>query len=84
MRYCTQGKTLNFSGFRSDGSSPMARSDGQTLAARFFQQSSWATHTVALGRPVVKVPDGIDADLMGPLGCSISTGTTTIIAPPSR
>lgn len=79
MRYCTQGKTLNFSGFRCDGSSPMARSDGQTLAARFFQQSSWATHTVALGRQVVKVPDGIDADLMGPLGCSISTGAGAIL-----
>ena len=79
MRYCTQGKTLNFSGFRCDGSSPMARPDGETLAARFFQQSSWATHTVALGRQVVKVPDGIDADLMGPLGCSISTGAGTIL-----
>jgi len=79
MRYCTHGKTLNFSGFRCDGSSPMARPDGENLAARFFQQSSWATHTVALGRQVVKVPDGIDADLMGPLGCSISTGAGTIL-----
>lgn len=79
MRYCTQGMALNFSGFRCDGSSPMSRPDGETLAARFFQQSSWATHTVALARQVVKVPDGIDADLMGPLGCSISTGAGTIL-----
>ena len=27
----------------------------------------------------MKVPDGIDADLMGPLGCSISTGAGTIL-----
>lgn len=67
-----------FSGYRLDGSTPMRRADGTPLAARFFQQSSWATHTVALARQCVKVPDGIDADLMGPLGCSITTGAGTV------
>ena len=67
-----------FSGYRLDGSSPMRRSGGDKLAGRFFQQSSWATHTVALGRQVVKVPNGTDADLMGPLGCSISTGAGAV------
>ena len=64
---------------RSFDTPPLARKAGESLAARFFQQSSWATHTVALGRQVVRVPDGIDADLMGPLGCSISRGAGTIL-----
>jgi len=34
---------------------------------------------VALGRQVVKVPDGVDADLMGPLGCSITTGAGAVL-----
>lgn len=78
-RYCEHGAKLMFSGYRLDGSSPMRKADGETLAGRFFQQSSWATHTVTLGRQVVKVPDGIDADLMGPLGCSITTGAGTVL-----
>lgn len=61
-----------FSGWRLDGSSPMQRSDGEKLAACIFQQSSWAMHAAALGRQVVKVLDGVDADLRGPLGCSIT------------
>lgn len=67
------------SGYRLDGSSPMQKDSGEALAGRFFQQSSRATHTVALARQVVKVPSGIDADLMGPLGCSITTGADTVL-----
>lgn len=78
-RYCLHGADLMFSGWRLDGSSPMQRSGGEKLAARFFQQSSWATHAVALGLQVVKVPDGVDADLMGPLGCSITTGAGSVL-----
>jgi aryl-alcohol dehydrogenase len=77
-RYCLHGRALLFSGYRLDGSSPM-RSNGDALAGRFFQQSSWATHTVALERQLVKVPEGIEADLMGPLGCSIATGAGTVL-----
>src|SRR3954468_1903972 len=69
---------LTFSGYRIDGSSPMSR-DGETLAGRFFQQSSWATHTVALERQLAKVPEGLDLDLAGPYGCSISTGAGTVL-----
>ena len=78
QRYCENGFKLMFSGYRLDGSSPMSR-DGEPLAGRFFQQSSWATHTIALERQLVKVPDGLDPDLTGPYGCSISTGAGTIL-----
>lgn len=78
-RYCVHGSDLMFSGYRLDGSSPMSMPGGEPLAARFFQQSSWVTHTVAMASQMVKVPDGIDADLMGPLGCSITTGAGTVL-----
>lgn len=78
-RYCERGKELCFSGYRLDGSSPLRRLDGEGLAGRFFQQSSWATHAVATEQQVVKVPAHVDHDLMGPLGCSITTGAGTVL-----
>ena len=79
MRYCEKGQALMFSGHRLDGSGGMRRLDGKPLAGRFFQQSSWATHTVALERQLALVPEGVDPDLTGPYGCSISTGAGTIL-----
>jgi aryl-alcohol dehydrogenase len=77
-RYCEQGKTLMFGGYRLDGSSPMTR-DGEPIAGRFFQQSSWATHAIALERQLAKVPDGLDLDYAGPYGCSITTGAGAVL-----
>jgi aryl-alcohol dehydrogenase len=78
-RYCENGVKLTFSGYRVDGSSPMKRQDGEQLAGRFFQQSSWATHTIALERQLAIVPEGLDLDYAGPYGCSISTGAGTVL-----
>ena len=78
-RYCLHGRELLFSGYRLDGSTPLRRPGGKELSGRFFQQSSWATHTLALERQLVRVPDGSDADIMGPLGCSIATGAGTVL-----
>jgi aryl-alcohol dehydrogenase len=78
-RYCEHGQQLVFSGYREDGSGGMRRVDGEGLAARFFQQSSWATYTIATARQLAKVPDGLDLDTTGPYGCSISTGAGTIL-----
>jgi aryl-alcohol dehydrogenase len=76
--YCDHAQALLFSGFRLDGSGGMVRKDGKPVAGRFFQQSSWATHAIALERQLAKVPDGLDLALAAPLGCSISTGAGTI------
>lgn len=78
-RFCEKGHALIFSGYRLDGSGGMRRPGGEELAGRFFQQSSWATHTVALERQLARVPDGIDLDTTGPYGCSISTGAGTVL-----
>ncbi|MBN8872860.1 MAG: NAD(P)-dependent alcohol dehydrogenase [Rhodospirillales bacterium] len=78
-RYCENSLKLLFSGYRLDGSTPLRRPGGEAVAGRFFQQSTWATHAIALGRQVVKIPEHVDPDLMGPLGCSISTGAGTVL-----
>jgi hypothetical protein len=68
-----------FSGYRLDGSDPLKRENGEALAGRFFQQSSWATHAIAREQQLAVVPEGIDHDLRGPLGCSISAGAGTML-----
>lgn len=78
-RYCENGAKLNFSGYRMDGSSGMKRRNGEAVAGRFFQQSSWATHALAVENQLARVPDGLDLDTTGPYGCSISTGAGTIL-----
>lgn len=77
--YCLEGEQLRYKGYRLDGSTPFQRLDGSPISGRFFQQSSWSTHTIALERQLAKVPEGVDHDLMGPLGCSISTGAGTVL-----
>jgi aryl-alcohol dehydrogenase len=75
--YCDHAQTLLFSGHRLHGSGGVTRRGGEPLAAR-FQQSSWATHTLALERQLARVPEGLDLSLAAPLGCSISTGAGTV------
>jgi aryl-alcohol dehydrogenase len=52
-RYCQNYMALTFSGYRMDGSSPMSR-NAEKLAGRFFQQSSWASNSLALERQLAK------------------------------
>jgi aryl-alcohol dehydrogenase len=79
MRYCEKGQVLTFSGHRLDGSTGMKRLNGESISGRFFQQSSWSTYALALERQLAKVPDGLDLDLTGPYGCSISTGAGAVL-----
>jgi aryl-alcohol dehydrogenase len=78
-RYCEKGAALTFSGYREDGSTPMKRGEGDAVAGRFFQQSSWATYTLAQEHQLARVPDGLDLDYAGPYGCSISTGAGAVL-----
>jgi aryl-alcohol dehydrogenase len=78
-RYCEVGGKLTFSGYRLDGSTSLKRSNGDSVAGRFFQQSSWATYAVATQQQLARVPEELDTDLMGPLGCSVTTGAGTVL-----
>lgn len=71
--YCHTMPQLNYAGMRPDGSRAL-REDGTAVASNFFGQSSFANYALAYERNVVKLPDGIPVELMGPLGCGVQTG----------
>jgi aryl-alcohol dehydrogenase len=71
--YCHTMPMLNYAGRRTDGSTPLT-CESVELGSNFFGQSSFATHALTYERNVVKVPDDIPLELIGPLGCGIQTG----------
>lgn len=79
--YCNELMGSNFSGRRPDGS-PSAHLNGEPISANFFQQSSFATYSLASERNVVKVDDALSDEtlaLLGPLGCGIQTGAGAVL-----
>jgi aryl-alcohol dehydrogenase len=76
--YCQDLRTLNQTGFRRDGSSAVSK-QGNPIGGHFFGQSSFATHSVANERNVVKAPPGAPLELLGPLGCGAQTGAGAIM-----
>lgn len=76
--YCETMPLLNYIGCRPDGSRAI-RSADEELSSNFFGQSSFATHALTYERNVVKLPDDIPLELMGPLGCGVQTGAGSIM-----
>jgi aryl-alcohol dehydrogenase len=82
---CNQGKTyicekaisLGFSGTRMDGSQTISVG-GKPISSAFFQQSSFATHAITLGRSVVPVEKDNSPDMMAAIACGIQTGAGSI------
>jgi len=75
--YCSDLYMRNFSGGRPDESSPLS-ANGERVNGVFFAQSSFATHSIAFERSVVKVDQDADLTLLGPLGCGIQTGAGAV------
>jgi aryl-alcohol dehydrogenase len=76
--YCVQGRALKSSGRRADGSFPMSH-DGTPVYSCFFQQSSFATFSVAPAKDVVKIRRDAPLELLGPLGCGLQTGAGAVL-----
>lgn len=76
--YCQQSVPRNFSWYRSDGS-PTVSLDGKPVAAKFFNQSSFASYAIGSANNVVKVTSEVPLKLLGPLACGIQTGAGTVI-----
>ncbi|MBN1614201.1 MAG: NAD(P)-dependent alcohol dehydrogenase [Deltaproteobacteria bacterium] len=76
--YCVNWNAFNYSGARGDGSMPITK-DGAPLYGSFFGQSSLADFSLATERNVVKVPDDVPLEILGPLGCAVQTGAGTVI-----
>ena len=71
--YCRSFPQLNMTGNREDGSKSYSKGD-EAVAGNFFGQSSFGTHALTYERNVVKVPDDLPLELVGPLGCGVQTG----------
>ncbi|MFF1706494.1 NAD(P)-dependent alcohol dehydrogenase [Streptomyces sp. NPDC058252] len=76
--YCAEFFPRNLTGLAADGSHCATGQDGKPVAARWFAQSSFATHTIATARNVVRVERDLPLELLGPLGCSLLTGAGSV------
>lgn len=77
-RYCAQIGPLVGRGTREDGSSALSRPDGSVVHGHFFGQSSFATYAIAQARTLVKIPDELPLDRVGPLACGLATGAGAV------
>jgi len=73
---CSYLYELNFGFKRLDGSNALQRSG---VRGHFFGQSSWATHSLASERNIVRVPGELPLDILAPLGCGLQTGAGTVM-----
>ena len=76
--YCTEFAARNLTGERMDGSSCLV-CDGEPMRGRFVGQSSFSTQVIASARGTIKVPNDLPIELMGPLGCGLTTGVGTVM-----
>ena len=71
--YCRTFPQLNFTGMRANETKVYADADGE-VAGNFFGQSSFGTYALTYERNLIKVPDDVPLELVGPLGCGVQTG----------
>ena len=76
--YCENFLALNFGGVRPDGTTTLLNGD-QVVHGSFFGQSSFADYALAEERNVVKVPDDVPLEILGPMGCGIQTGAGAVM-----
>jgi aryl-alcohol dehydrogenase len=68
----------NFGASRPDGSTALA-ADGRSIHSHFFGQSSFATHSVATERNVVRLDPDVPLEIVAPFGCGIQTGAGAVL-----
>lgn len=78
-QYCEKFFGLNFGGERLDSDEDVIKQSKEEIHSRFFQQSSFATYSIATERNVVKVSKDAPIEMLGPLGCGIQTGAGAVI-----
>ena len=76
--YCRTMPQLNITGAREDGTTNL-KNDSGPVGSHFFGQSSFAAHSIAYERNIVKVDADLPIELLGPLGCSIQTGAGAVM-----
>jgi aryl-alcohol dehydrogenase len=77
--FCTEFYSLNLAGCRPDGTSTIQGANGEKISGCFFSQSSFGDKAIALEGNLVKLPNDVPLEIMGPLGCGIQTGAGAVI-----
>ena len=77
--YCSQAPALKHSGYRADGASLSFSRGPQPIYGSFFQQSSFASLTVATARNTIRVPDDIPLDILAAFPCGVNTGAGAVM-----
>jgi aryl-alcohol dehydrogenase len=76
--HCDHHMGLGFSGKRLDGTSTLAPESSE-ITASFFQQSAFATHSIANERNLVKIEGDFSDVLLAAIPCGVQTGAGSII-----
>lgn len=76
--YCIHSRKLKFSGLLRRGTTPFQWQGGPLYGA-FFQQSSFATHSLATEANVVKVPADLPLDKLAAFPCGVNTGAGAVM-----
>jgi aryl-alcohol dehydrogenase len=74
--HCRYLYEANFGFQRLDGSNALQRSG---VRGHFFGQSSFATHSLATERNLVKVSKDLPLEILSPLGCGLQAGAGTVL-----
>jgi len=77
--YCYGQFPLNFSCERPAGGPSYLCEETTEIHGDFFGQSSFATYAIGSERNVIKVPDDVPIEILGPLGCGIQTGAGAVL-----
>lgn len=81
-RYCLRTGEALVSGVRFKGElagqSAYSR-NGTVVHGHFFGQSSFATHSLVMADALVKVPNDVPLELLGPLACGLATGAGAVL-----
>ncbi len=77
--YCVNAATLKQSGYRADGRSLSFGRGGEPIYGSFFQQSSFASLTVATERNTIRVPKDAPLDVLAAFPCGVNTGAGAVL-----
>jgi aryl-alcohol dehydrogenase len=77
--YCYNASRLKQSGYRADGTSLSFRRGTEPIYGSFFQQSSFASYTLATARNTIRVPDEVPLDILAAFPCGVNTGAGAVL-----
>jgi aryl-alcohol dehydrogenase len=77
--YCDKAPRLKHSGYRADGTSLSFRRGQDAIYGSFFQQSSFASVTIAMARNTIRVPDHAPLDILAAFPCGVNTGAGAVL-----